>query len=348
MLVLCARACEQVLGGARPVRRSVLGGFRNNEWRALGARVLVGALVPVGANWKHLGRRVQVRLGASLDASKWRQPPNGHCPDLTHCNGRCKKIAANRIFKGENVDDGSELDHLTPGVLYYCLESTSKQKFHCASSSFEVLKEHIDINWPAHPLADVFYLTGSDGNGPGGSTGLTLVDITGGSRSSAVAKKRGNLASWIEAQNDAINELVDAVDAVDKDRSIAVLLDELKLSSYLSRFEEQGWDDVDQISRLDRDGLVNLCRDVGLAQKPGHQARFIEHFREREREREREQERPKQPFVVRGVILAPFVTRYKAETATKGGVDVIFGADAFALLGGLQEVVYRPSIGGED
>merc|ERR1712194_560626 len=71
---------------------------------------------------------------------------------------RCKKIAANRIFKGGNVDDGSELDHLTPGVLYYCLESTSKQKFHCASSSFEVLKEHIDINWPAHPLADVFYL----------------------------------------------------------------------------------------------------------------------------------------------------------------------------------------------
>ena len=70
--------------------------------------------------------------------------------------------------------------------------------------------------------------------------------------------------------------------------------------------------------------------------------------REREREREREQERPKQPFVVRGVVLAPFVTRYKAETATKGGVDVIFGADAFALLGGLQEVVYRPSIGGED
>ena len=61
--------------------------------------------------------------------------------------------------------------------------------------------------------------------------------------------------------------------------SIVVLLNELKLSSYLSRFEEQGWDDVDHISRLDRDGLVNLCRDVGLGQKPGHQARFIEHFR---------------------------------------------------------------------
>ena len=90
------------------------------------------------------------------------------------------------------------------------------------------------------------------------------VDITGAS--GAAERKRGRLADWIEAQEDAINELY-------------------------------GGDE---------------------------------------------------PFLVRGVVLAPFVTRYKAETATKGGVDVIFGADAFALLGGLQEVVYRPSIGGED
>ena len=121
--------------------------------------------------------------------------------------------------------------------MYYCLENTTKQMFDCYRSTFQVSERNAG-NWAPHPRADVFYLTGSDGNGPGGSTGLTLVDITGGSRSSAVAKKRGNLASWIEAQNDAINELVDAVDAVDKDRSIAVLLDELKLSSYLSRFED--------------------------------------------------------------------------------------------------------------
>ena len=61
--------------------------------------------------------------------------------------------------------------------------------------------------------------------------------------------------------------------------SLVALLEELKLSSYLPRFEEQGWDDVDHIRRLDRDGLVNLCRDVGLDLKPGHQARFIERFR---------------------------------------------------------------------
>ena len=49
-LVSCARAREQLLGRARPVRRPVLAGFRNNEWHALGARVLVGALVRVGVN----------------------------------------------------------------------------------------------------------------------------------------------------------------------------------------------------------------------------------------------------------------------------------------------------------
>ena len=110
----------------------------------------------------------------------------------------------------------------------------------------------------------MFYLTGSDGNGPGGSTGLTLVDITGAS--GAAERKRGRLADWIEAQEDAINELY-------------------------------GGDE---------------------------------------------------PFLVRGVVLAPFDTRYNAETATRGGVDVIFGADALALLGGLQQAVYQPIIRDED
>ena len=58
--------------------------------------------------------------------------------------------------------------------------------------------------------------------------------------------------------------------------SIAALLEELKLSSYLPRFKEHGWDDVDHIRR---DGLIILCRDVGLDLKPGHQARFVERFR---------------------------------------------------------------------
>ena len=78
---------------------------------------------------------------------------------------------------------------------------------------------------------------------------MTLVDITGAS--GAAERKRGRLADWIEAQEDAINELY-------------------------------GGDE---------------------------------------------------PFLVRGVVLAPFDTRYNAETATRGGVDVIFGADALALLG---------------
>ena len=55
-----------------------------------------------------------------------------------------------------------------------------------------------------------------------------------------------------------------------------------------------------------------------------------------------------EPFLVRGVVLAPFDTRYNAETATRGGVDVIFGADALALLGGLQQAVYQPIIRDED
>ena len=49
-LVSCARAREQLLGGARPVRKPVLKGYRNHEWHALGARVLVGALVRVGVD----------------------------------------------------------------------------------------------------------------------------------------------------------------------------------------------------------------------------------------------------------------------------------------------------------
>ena len=90
------------------------------------------------------------------------------------------------------------------------------------------------------------------------------MDITGAS--GAAERKRGRLADWIEAQEDAINELY-------------------------------GGDE---------------------------------------------------PFLVRGVVLAPFDTRYNAETATRGGVDVIFAADALALLGGLQQAVYQPIIRDED
>ena len=135
--------------------------------------------------------------------------------------------------------------------------------FDCYRSTFQVSERNAG-NWAPHPRADVFYLTGSDGNGPGGSTGLTLVDITGAS--GAAERKRGRLADWIEAQEDAINELY-------------------------------GGDE---------------------------------------------------PFLVRGVVLAPFDTRYNAETATRGGVDVIFGADALALLGGLQQAVYQAIIRDED
>ena len=87
---------------------------------------------------------------------------------------------------------------------------------------------------------------------------MTLVDISGAS-GAAETKKRNNLAGWIEAEEDAINEL------------------------YRCEFEL---------------------------------------------------------FVVRGVVLAPFETRYNAENNPTGGsVDVIFGAKAFALLGGLQQAV---------
>ena len=100
----------------------------------------------------------------------------------------------------------------------------------------------------------MFYLTGSGGEGPGGSTGLTLVDITGASRTET---KRKNLADWIEAEKNNIDDI--------------------------------------------------------YGQKT-------------------------KPFGVRGVVLAPFVN--KAETAaTGGGVDVVSGAKAFALLGGLQQAV---------
>jgi len=100
----------------------------------------------------------------------------------------------------------------------------------------------------------VFYLTGSGGKGPGGSTGLTLVDITG---ASGTETKRKNLADWIKAERNVINAM--------------------------------------------------------YGQKT-------------------------KPFGVRGVVLAPF--DYKAETAvTRGGVDVVSGAKAYALLGGLQQAV---------
>ena len=51
-----------------------------------------------------------------------------------------------------------------------------------------------------------------------------------------------------------------------------------------------------------------------------------------------------EPFLVRGVVLAPYDTRYNAEAATPGDVDVkvIAGADAFALLGALQQAVGKP------
>ena len=257
-LVSCARAREQLLGRARPVLKTVLRGFRNNEWHALGARVLVGALVQFGVNWTSPRRGFHVRLASALP---WTRPsgatrPIGHRPPTSHCNRRCKEIKANRIFMGQRVADGYDLSHLRPGVMYYCLEDTAKKKRDCYRSSFEV-SELIGDDWPSHPRADVFYLTGSGGNGPGDSTGLTLVDITGAS--GAAETKRANLADWIEAEEDNINALY---------------------------------------------GQKN------------------------------------KPFVVRGVVLAPFEARYDAKTAQKrGSVDVVFGAKAFALLGGLQQAV---------
>ena len=86
-LVSCVRALarEQVLDRARTVRRTVLAGFRNDEWHAVGARVLVGARVQVSFNGQSLGRTIHVRLGASLDARPSVVPhtPNGHRPALT-------------------------------------------------------------------------------------------------------------------------------------------------------------------------------------------------------------------------------------------------------------------------
>ena len=199
-----------------------------------------------------------MRLASALP---WTRPsgatrPIGHRPPTSHCNRRCEEIEANRIFKGQRAAEGYDLSHLRPGVMYYCLEDTAKQESHCVGSSFEVMQRNAG-NWPSHPRADVFYLTGSGGNGPGGSTGLTLVDITGAS--GAAETKRNNLAGWIEAEEDAINERYRC---------------ELK------------------------------------------------------------------PFVVRGVVLAPFEAKYNAKTAQKRrSVDVVFGPDAFALLGGLQQAV---------
>ena len=154
---------------------------------------------------------------------------------------------------GQRVAEGYDLSHLRPGVMYYCLEDTAKQYGDCLGSSFQEV-EPIGDDWPSHPRADVFYLTGSGGKGPGGSTGLTLVDITG---ASGTETKRNNLADWIKAEKKNINAL------------------------------------YGQKTEL---------------------------------------------FEVRGVVLAPF--DYKAETAvTRGGVDVVSGAEAYALLGGLQQAV---------
>ena len=177
-----------------------------------------------------------------------------------HCNGRCEEIKKNRIFETGTVTDGYDLKHLKPGVMYYCLEDKQKRKFDCYGSDFAVTTRKAG-NWPSHPRADVFYLTGTGGQGPGGSTGLTLVDITGAT--GAATQKRKNLADWIEAQEDDINT-------------------------------QYGSDD--------------------------------------------------EPFLVRGVVLAPYDTRYNAEAATLGDVDVkvIAGADAFALLGALQQAVGKP------
>ena len=180
------------------------------------------------------------------------------------------------------MTDGYDLKHLKPGVMYYCLEGKRKKKFDCSGSNFAVTTSKAG-NWPSHPRADVFYLTGTGGKGPGGSTGLTLVDITGAT--GAATQKRKNLADWIEAQEDDINTQYGSSD---------------------------------------------------------------------------------EPFLVRGVVLAPYDTRYNAEAATPGDeeaatpgdveaatpgdvdVKVIVGADAFALLGALQQAVgNQPSIGGQ-
>jgi hypothetical protein len=167
----------------------------------------------------------------------------------------CEEIRASRIFGGARVNEGYDLGHLRPGVMYYCLEDTAKQYGDCLGSSFQEV-EPIGDDWPSHPRADVFYLTGSGGNGPGDSTGLTLVDITGAS--GAAEKKRDNLANWIEAERENINALYGQ----------------------------------------------------------------------------------NKPFAVRGVVLAPFEAKYNAKTAQKRrSVDVVFGPDAFALLGGLQQAV---------
>ena len=94
----------------------------------------VGALVQVGVNWTSLRRGIQVRLGASLDASKWRHPMA--TDPTSHCNGRCKQIKPSRILAGGNVDDGYDLGQLKLGVMYYCLEDTKKQRFDCYRSTF--------------------------------------------------------------------------------------------------------------------------------------------------------------------------------------------------------------------
>ena len=195
-----ALAREQVLDRARTVRRTVLAGFRNDEWHAVGARVLVGARVRVGFNGSSLGRTIHVRLSASLDARLSGATPTQWPPTRPHyhCNGRCEEIKKNRIFETGTVTDGYDLKHLKPGVMYYCLEDKEKKKFDCYGSDFAVTTRKAG-NWPSHPRADLFYLTGTGGQGPGGSTGLTLVDITGAT--GAATQKRKNLADWIEFQS---------------------------------------------------------------------------------------------------------------------------------------------------
>ena len=134
----------------------------------------------VGVNWTSLGRGIQVRLGAPrrFPASKWRHPPNGHRPDLTlQRQVQTDQAESHLRGGGERGRRLYDLGHLKLGVMYYCLENTTKQMFDCYRSTFQVSERNAG-NWPPHPRADVFYLTGSDGNGPGGSTGLTLVWIS--------------------------------------------------------------------------------------------------------------------------------------------------------------------------
>ena len=59
---------------------------------------------------------------------------------------------------------------------------------------------------------------------------------------------------------------------------VRAFLDAIRLDEYAEAFEEQGYDDLPWLSRLEDDLLRQICDSLGM--KPGHSMKFVMKLRE--------------------------------------------------------------------